>query len=318
MHIPQITYSYFNFTIEFIEYAKLPAYKGSMFRGAFGWAFRNAVCVTNEKSCDNCNLQQMCAYFLVFETEIPQNNLWFLKGVKKLSHPFVIHPPIEQLREYHKSDILNVGLTLFGNYISLLPHFVKTFKQMGESGIGVDRRKYKLIKVTNTIDSDHSNIIFDQSNTAIKEKYNIIPLGDNSKLENVSEITLEFITPARFQKAGKVLTHQSSVTFDLIYNSLLRRYYTISRLFCNGSEDDYPDPLDTSNIKVKSNNLHFHEWERYSARQNKKVELGGFIGSITLEGDLTSFIPLLKAGEKINIGKNTVFGLGKYKMEINK
>ncbi|MFA7288116.1 MAG: CRISPR system precrRNA processing endoribonuclease RAMP protein Cas6 [Melioribacteraceae bacterium] len=317
MNIPYITYSQFNFTIEFLEYAKLPPYKGSMFRGAFGWAFRKAVCVTKEKSCEGCDLHQMCAYFLVFETEIPKNNLWFLKGVKKLSHPFTLHPPLEQRREYNKGDILNVGLTLYGNFIPLLPHFIKTFAAMGNDGIGVDRRKYKLIKVTNSIDSDHSLILFDNTSSPIKKNFIIKSIDMTSDENNVSGITLEFITPARFQKAGKVLTHASSINFELIYNALLRRYFTISRLYCNGNDDDYPSPIDVSGINIKSNNLYFHEMERYSSRQNKKVELGGFMGSISFSGDLAPFISLLKAGEKISIGKNTVFGLGKYKMEIN-
>ena len=44
----------------------------------------------------------------------------------------------------------------------------------------------------------------------------------------------------------------------------------------------------------------------------------GFTGEVVYEGELNQFYPYLKAGEVIHIGKNTAFGLGKYKVEVIK
>jgi len=44
------------------------------------------------------------------------------------------------------------------------------------------------------------------------------------------------------------------------------------------------------------------------------MKLGGFLGNITFEGDLKEFIPFIKLGEYIHIGKQTSFGLGKYEI----
>jgi CRISPR/Cas system endoribonuclease Cas6 (RAMP superfamily) len=44
------------------------------------------------------------------------------------------------------------------------------------------------------------------------------------------------------------------------------------------------------------------------------MKLGGIIGEVVYEGDLTNFVPLLKIGELTHIGKNTTFGLGKYEV----
>jgi CRISPR/Cas system endoribonuclease Cas6 (RAMP superfamily) len=46
------------------------------------------------------------------------------------------------------------------------------------------------------------------------------------------------------------------------------------------------------------------------------MKFGGLIGSITYEGKFDKFLPLLKLGEFIHIGKNTTFGLGKYKINV--
>jgi len=43
--------------------------------------------------------------------------------------------------------------------------------------------------------------------------------------------------------------------------------------------------------------------------------MGGCIGSITFAGNLTQFMPFLLLGEKINVGKGTSFGLGKYRLQ---
>jgi CRISPR/Cas system endoribonuclease Cas6 (RAMP superfamily) len=44
------------------------------------------------------------------------------------------------------------------------------------------------------------------------------------------------------------------------------------------------------------------------------MKLGGVVGEITYEGDITAFMPYLKAGEILHIGKGTSFGLGKYQI----
>ena len=43
--------------------------------------------------------------------------------------------------------------------------------------------------------------------------------------------------------------------------------------------------------------------------------MGGFIGEMVLEGDLTPFGKLLRTSEGLHGGKGTVFGLGKVRLE---
>jgi hypothetical protein len=42
------------------------------------------------------------------------------------------------------------------------------------------------------------------------------------------------------------------------------------------------------------------------------MTLGGLVGEWTLKGDLSPFIPYLFLGQWLHVGKNAVFGLGKY------
>ncbi|NJN99775.1 MAG: CRISPR system precrRNA processing endoribonuclease RAMP protein Cas6, partial [Anaerolineales bacterium] len=44
------------------------------------------------------------------------------------------------------------------------------------------------------------------------------------------------------------------------------------------------------------------------------IEMGGLVGRVTYEGDLTEYLPLLALGELIHVGKGTVFGNGQYQI----
>jgi len=60
--------------------------------------------------------------------------------------------------------------------------------------------------------------------------------------------------------------------------------------------------------------LRWYEWERYSGRQETRIKMGGFVGDITFEGFIEPFMPLIKTGELLHVGKGTAFGLGKYRI----
>ena len=59
------------------------------------------------------------------------------------------------------------------------------------------------------------------------------------------------------------------------------------------------------------------EWQEKSrkTRAGERQNLGGFVGSITYEGDFEEFLPLLRLGEYLHIGKNAAFGNGWYRIE---
>jgi hypothetical protein len=126
---------------------------------------------------------------------------------------------------------------------------------------------------------------------------------------------LQFLTPTRLKFDGKL---SPKLEFHILIRNLLRRISLLSYFHC-GEELvlDFKGLIESSkNIKVKKENLSWFDWERYSNRQETKMKMGGFIGSITFEGDLESFLPFLTLGEYIHVGKGTSFGLGKYKVEF--
>ena len=62
--------------------------------------------------------------------------------------------------------------------------------------------------------------------------------------------------------------------------------------------------------------LYWQDWTRRSARQQRTMALGGVCGDWTLEGELGPFLPALHLGQWLHVGKETVFGMGQYRLEL--
>ncbi len=80
---------------------------------------------------------------------------------------------------------------------------------------------------------------------------------------------------------------------------------------------DYPGLVKKAQtITTADKNLAWYDWQRYSFRQDKKMLMGGMTGSVTYEGKISEYLPLIDFCEQVHLGKQTTFGLGKIKAEI--
>ncbi|MHB8927426.1 MAG: CRISPR system precrRNA processing endoribonuclease RAMP protein Cas6 [Bacillota bacterium] len=103
-------------------------------------------------------------------------------------------------------------------------------------------------------------------------------------------------------------------TFGILVRALLRRASALATL--HGGQDldiDYQALIDRAEaVRLDRDETIWVDWERYSARQDTRMKLGGVVGEAEYTGDLATFVPLLAVGEWIHVGKNATFGLGKF------
>lgn len=307
----------FIFKIEPEEELHLPPFKGSAIRGGFGYAFRKATCVTKKQDCHECILKAKCVYSYVFETPIPPDTK-IMRKYTSAPHPFVFEPPIDGKEVYEKGEELSFGLTLFGKAIDYLPYFIYAFDELGQMGLGTGRGKFQIKDIFDLELNGKKNQIYDGEKKILKNKshpsvFLISPEETKEVLKPCSNITLQFLTPTRLKSDGKLTL---DIDFTTLFRNLLRRISLLSYFHCGEELNlNYRDLIEQSeSVKVTERRLKWYDWERYSSRQKTTMKLGGFTGVVAFKGDLTRFLPYLQLGEHIHLGKNTGFGLGKYKI----
>lgn len=290
----------------------LPPYKGSTFRGGFGHALRRVICVNRGETCTECLLRTACIYPYIFETTSPSEAK---RKSENSPHPFIIEPPLSEKRHYSRDDNLDLHLILIGRAINYASYFIFAFEELGRLGIGKDRGRYRVAEVIN-IGYDREALIYD-GDSHIKDDCQMINtinmILEVSQL-NHDRITLRFLTPTRIKYKGKLT---KDLNFEVLMRNLLRRSSWLAEIHCDEKWDlDYKGLINRARDRVTTthSDLWWHDWERYSQRQDKKLKMGGFLGETTFEGDLAEFLPFLKLGEYLHIGKGTVYGLGKYEI----
>ncbi|MCF8081199.1 MAG: CRISPR system precrRNA processing endoribonuclease RAMP protein Cas6 [Desulfobacterales bacterium] len=308
-------YGSYSFQCTFRSPAQLPAYKGSTFRGAFGWALKSVVCALRRQQCDTCLLRSNCLYPLVFETRMsiaphPESH------VVPPPHPFVIEPPDSEQTRYDKGDRFDFNLLLFGPVNDQVPYFIYAFEKMG--GIGTGRGA----------DGGRGRFVLNK----VKAGNRILYLGREGKLRNIParrELTLKaprpgkpgeqtlplfFDTPLRIKSDGRL---SRKLPFHILVRAMLRRASGLLAFYGEGEPDiDYRGLVKrAAEVRIESDNLSWQDWRRYSTRQKQAMMIGGLAGSITYSGDLAEFLPLIEFCSKVHIGKQTAFGLGKFHVE---
>jgi CRISPR-associated endoribonuclease Cas6 len=304
--------SKYRFTIKPQRELILPPYKGSTFRGGFGHAFRHAVCVERKKECAGCLLRSNCVYSFVFETSVPHED--GKQQDKDVPHPFIIELPLDQRQHYGINDRLDFDLVLIGRAVDYMPYFIFAFEEVGRVGVGKNNGQYSLEKVIGMNNGEES-VIYD-GKSHFRDDFHTTDSNDIMKegeLPDSYRVKLRFLTPTRIKYNGKFIT---DTNFEIVIRNLLRRLSSLAEIHCGEKwELDWKGLIERTNmIKTVQTDLVWKDWERYSQRQDTKLKMGGFLGEITFEGDLAEFMPYLKLGEYLHIGKGTVFGLGKYEI----
>ncbi|MGQ9647940.1 MAG: CRISPR system precrRNA processing endoribonuclease RAMP protein Cas6 [Thermodesulfobacteriota bacterium] len=313
-------FAQFRFLLKSLNSIRLPVYKGSTLRGAFGHAFKRVVCVNREKTCESCLLKGKCVYSYVFETP-PPSDTSRMRKYPFAPHPFIVTPPLEEKKEYRGGEPLCFGLTLVGKAIDYLPYFIYTFDELGKMGIGKGRGQYELeeVRAINIgerlkVKGEREETIYSKKDKILHSSYKAVGMKDLLPF-NLSPLTLNllFLTPTRLKFDGRLTP---ALEFHILFRNLLRRISLLSYFHC-GSELalDFKALIEKAKgVKVKNENLSWVDWERYSNRQETKMKMGGFVGSITFEGDVQPFLPFILLGEYVHVGKGTSFGLGKYEI----
>ncbi|MGD9099609.1 MAG: CRISPR system precrRNA processing endoribonuclease RAMP protein Cas6 [Anaerolineae bacterium] len=305
--------------IESVEPLHLPPYKGSTFRGGFGYAFKKIVCGQRDRrACTSCEMGNDCPYGYIFETNVPPDSE-VLRSLQKVPRPFVIQASPDRRRSYPPGSALSLYLVLVGRAINYLPYFLLAFQELGRAGIGKSRGKYVLQR----INSVHpwratQELVYDGVDVRVGGQDLSVSYAEvvaRAATLPAERLRLRFLSPTRLRHRGKPL---QCPPFHVLVRRLLDRVSSLSYFHCGQRwEADFRGLVEQAQeVELTVCDTHWVNVERYSSRQRARLSLGGFVGDVVYAGDLTPFLPLLCLGELVHVGKAAVFGNGRYRMEI--
>jgi CRISPR-associated endoribonuclease Cas6 len=313
-----LTYAQFSSALVPEASLPLPVYTGSMFRGAFGSALKQVVCVTRTYDCPPCLLKNRCLYPYVFETPPPPDSR-VMRKYTTAPHPFVLEPPMGG-GTAETAKPLALGMTLFGKAIGYLPHFIFALEKLGQRGLGGRRVRCALSSVDGWLDGQRWVLYSREDRTPRSgnafEKSIVLPFRPPDPFEKTltGRVTIDLLTPLRVVYDSQMA---DELPFHVLLRNLLRRIGHLSYFHCGGdpSEVAFREWIDlASNVDTVDHDLKWFDWERYSSRQRTTMRMGGLLGKITFEGKLAPFYPFLAAGEVVHAGKGTSFGLGRFRI----
>jgi hypothetical protein len=301
--------------------------KGNVIRGGFGSTFRRIVCHTNCREPESCELRNVCPYTAVFQPFVPEGSEKISKN-RDIPRPFVIKPPLETKETYLPGERLSFDLVLVGKIKDYLPYFIVTFKELSQAGLGRGRAAVELAGVEHVGYDGALVPVYTRENNLVQPPAKVILWAElcdllnsnngsiNSPQDgagNITRITLRFLTPTLL-KADGVQTRQPF--FGVIAKRLRDRINALSYFYCGkGLDIDFKAfGEQAEKVKTVSDSTRWVESSRYSRRREVTHDLSGFVGEVTFEGELEMFLPYLKLGEYLHVGKNAVFGNGWYEI----
>jgi len=301
----------YTFHCRFTSEARLPGYLGSTLRGALGWALKKTSCALRRQQCVDCLLRQQCAYAWIFETERYRTGDG--RPVNARPHPFVLQCG-ENAENMQPGESISFSLLLMDRANDLLPQIVYAVRLMGESGIGAGRR-YNIGRFDLEQVISGQQIVYSGENAILRtpETPGRIQLARHDHAD-ISGIQLHLRTPLRLKQNNRL---NLRLPFHVLVRACLRRIAALEEAYGGGEPAlDYRGLVNRAKqVRTAKENIHWQTLFRWSNRQKQKISLAGLAGLALYRGDLTEFMSLFRYCEQVNIGKQTVFGLGKMEVQ---
>lgn len=293
---------------------RLTSFQGSVWRGIWGRQLR--MMSDGERAAPEelpawISKEELYEYFMLTP---PPPDAPAMRRYPHVPHPYALscawHPGALDAR---KGEGICVTLKLFGKANDLLHVAILAFARAAQDGLGPRRIAATLenVEMFRPEPGAPLETIF-APGTPLKRPRPVPPPGCRTHPAPSAIVT--FLTPLRLQHEGRISDPQTFHPYPFLMN-LVRRYCML-RLFHGRGEAplDFPElSRQAENVRLVDNTLHWVGRRRYSARQKREIPIGGVMGRIRLDlSRAPDLAPFLCAGQYIQAGKGTAFGLGLY------
>jgi len=222
-----------------------------------------------------------------------------------------------------------------------ISHFVQAFSELSNEGLGPRRGRVSLTCVSQlSLDREPERRLFDGESLLDPQGAKPEVLSLAPPLSPVSSVTVRFITPTElksghFDSRGAEQERNATVLaaasasrlreapgprsecvpvpqFGTLAKRLRDRISTLGALYGDGplSLDFRAFGQRAAAVRLTRCTLTRVDVRRRSSRTGQVHPLGGFVGEAHYEGDLTEFLPYLRAARWTGVGRQTAWGKG--------
>jgi CRISPR/Cas system endoribonuclease Cas6 (RAMP superfamily) len=303
----------YRFTAQMRDPVRLPDYAGSLLRGQFGAALRGVACMTRQPVCGGCPLLATCPYTRIFEAQPPPAHS--LQKFSAIPNAYVIEPPPIGGKDLAGGDTLVFHMVLAGDALAQLALIVFAWQRALAQGLTRSRSAAELLTVEWIDVTGAAHPVWHRDVPVLIDHPAalVVPAAPAGSL---NALTLHIQTPLRLQQQGQPL-RVDQLTPHALLAALARRVALVMEFHAQQPEWGHavPEQVRLAESLSDKRELHWHDWTRYSSRQQQEMTLGGVLGRWTLHGSngaLTALWPLLWLGQWLHVGKNATMGMGGY------
>lgn len=293
---------------------RFSSYKGSMLRGSLGAFLKKTCCTVRGGACEECMLGNVCAYPALFVGK-SSGGAGNSAGARII--PFCLVPFDTGKSDYQAGETFSFELKLFSRAIDHLPYYVHAFVLAGKQGMGHKGEdapgRFELEDIRVGEKSIYSKAA-QKVDMPKGEELVLPPWTEDGRADKEGFLRVSLETPCRFKEGSRL---SDALPFRQLLILAMRRVRTLWELDGQGARyEEFRYMLDLADsVATVASSLHWKDWTRFSSRQQAYMQLGGLWGEVIYKGQIQPFLPLLFLAEKLHIGKQTSFGLGRIRLE---
>lgn len=296
-----IPYIKLKFKIVFPKESILPKEKVSALRGGMGEMLLLQNCV-GVRDCPRCRFEEACIVRSTMYTRMKRKPA-FMQGDDSIGYLLECE---NHRTVFHAGDSLFFYLVLFGNNIVYFGQYLQAFYQLGVTGIGKDKAKFRIEEISN---GSGQNIFKDSMVDMRYYRYETVNDYVERRMhrlrEQICQNRMVFHTPLCLKFRGEYLREfHAEAIFQAVFRRIMMMDYFLEKYLDMPEVSDYPD--------IQEQMAEERVVQRYSSTQDARIRLKGIAGTVCFDYIPEELLPFLLAGELLHIGKNSSFGFGRY------
>lgn len=266
----------------------VPAFAGALWHAVLGPALRAEACQAGVEACSDgpCRHPERCPFAIVMQSAPGGRAAAPLANVARVPGPLVFDTAPWRPWRLAGGEEFSIRFTMMGRVPGLADVAARALERAGEQGFGRDRVRATYLGGSEMI---------------------VSPSVQRGVLGG--PLVLRAVTPLRLKRGGAFVRE-----FDL---AVLARdlSFRVAALGHYHGGLPWPAPwravaADAAAARIEGVDMRWVEAARFSARQERRIVLGGLIGQVELHDVGPSLRTLLAAGTLFHAGKGAALGLG--------